>query len=142
MCAAVFIGVCGWKAISTRDPRAISLPFGSAVSVFVICYFGAMVLSVLVSKTPENAIGPLLQRFSVYLFFLALIYTVRDRAGLRLCIVGLVLVGLFMSIAGCYEIATHKAVVGPMDLEEVTRRENPSGLFGGASGSSFRVQQC
>jgi O-antigen ligase len=125
--------VCAVKALWSKDATPLRLMFSGPVPLLILCYLGASGISVLASRFPEDALGPIIQRVSMLAFYVLVLYTIRDRRTLILCIVALAASTIFQSGAALYELITHEAVIPRYELSESLVREGlqrePSGAF-------------
>jgi len=109
--ALLFVSVTIWKLICSRDVRAFRVVFGHSVSILGICYIAVAIVGVLPSPTPEHAIPVVVNRVSMFFFYLAIVWVIRDRRLLRLSIACFVGSSVFTGIAGSYEVVTGKPVI-------------------------------
>ena len=136
MFTMLLLVVCGWKALWKRDSEPLRLPVSRSVTIMIMAYIGATILSMLVSRFPSNSIGFVIQRISTFVFYLLILYIVRDRRDLHLCVAAFVTGALFAGVAGGYEILTGNSVLPEFRFSETLHRV---GLAAEATGS-YRVQ--
>lgn len=109
--AVMLFGVCLWRVLRSKDTEMLRLLFGSAFSISAICFLAVSFLSVLASNSPGGGLKQIFIRINLFAFCVLLVYIIRDRRGLRLCMLGLVIASIFSVTAGVYEMITKKPVI-------------------------------
>jgi len=128
--------VCAVKIWWNRDTRPFQYLYRNVIPLLILAYLGINIFSMLVSRTPQNGIMPILQRISTFMFYVFIVYVAKDRRTLKRCIIWFVSSSILASFAGSYEIVTRKAVVEGVRISETTVREE---LQAGPTGK-FRIQ--
>ncbi len=133
---ALLIACCGWKTLWKKDTLPIQLLRESPVPILILLFIGSTLLSVIVSRFPMNAVQPTIMRLGLFVFYMLLLYVMRDRFSLRMCIWGFVLSAFITGFAGVYEIVAQEAILEADRYSDVLARGD---MFTEVTGT-FRIQ--
>lgn len=132
----LFIVYFGRGLLQRSNEIIVHLLPRTPTKIFILCYIGFSILSVINGRSNERAFEFIFQRISLYIFYCLLIGNLKDRTFLQMAIFVFVLGSFFSSAAGCHEMATGKAIVQETKFTESEVRE---GLQTASTGQ-FRIQ--
>jgi O-antigen ligase len=134
--SVMLVATCFWKVFLTKDGSILRIPFSTPVTFLIMMNIGVMLLSTMVSKAPSQSLGVALQRVTLLVFYILVVYLAKDRRKLRFMIMAFVSSAILTIIAGSYEIITQESVLGEQRYSATLVRR---GLAVEESGT-FRVQ--
>ncbi len=108
---AMLLAAVGGRAIINRDTRLLQLPLSSPVTILIIAHILVSLLSALVAKNPFNAVGAMISRTGLFVFYIVILHLVRDRWFLKVCLLAFVISAVAACAAGYYEMATGQPVI-------------------------------